>query len=216
MNMHNRFFVLIFVLVSVIIFTSTAVPANLSHDFILHEPFITDNTINNPDPDYSYLIASERNYIPEISLVVSMDKGANWTQNTKNLTAGVPFLLMIEASVRVPGLRLQLFGANSIETTLFFPLTEIDPIDWELVDNDISINEIAVEAHEDSGGGWAYIFKVPTSPVDDNALARGVKPQKVTLTFSCTPKKPGSQPILVWYEDRVSDTYQKAFTLTVN
>jgi hypothetical protein len=198
---------------------------------------------------------SANNYIPEIKLLASPD-GRYWDEDIKNIEMGQSYYLMVEASVRVPGRRLQWFGANEILCTILFPEDQI--LDINLTDADISVssfslqqnvkghgilgpvgvisvvgavaklvadkireqrhnrrlNEFLFGNHSNTFNG--YSFPIPTSPVNDNDLARGVRSQTVSLTFRVDPLQSGSQIIKIFYESRVSDIYMKAYTLIVN
>ena len=202
---------------------------------------------------------SANNYIPEIKLMVSTDDGATWSENLKNLNMGQPFYLMAQLHVRVPGKRLQWFGAKNILCSIAFPEDQI--IDIGLQDSDTAYNlselifektgnskstKFTLNPHESIDAGHALIMpsdylnylhdnkienfllssgyskyslftlSIPTSPVNDNDLARGVKPRIVTVIFRVNPLKSGAQTIKVFYERRVDSTYMKTYTLVVN
>jgi hypothetical protein len=164
-------------------------------------------------------IGKEDNYIPEMKLLVSVDNGENWTENTKNLKMGQTFYLMFEASCRVPGIRLQMFGEKSITSYITIPKETI--ISFSIDDSD---TKYILFAHDTNYNLFArdpedydlIFFTIPTSPLDDNALARGSRPNKVSMILKCTPKQRGSQKIIVEYEDRVDYSYIKTFTLEIN
>ena len=61
-----------------------------------------------------------------------------------------------------------------------------------------------------------YSFSIPTSPVNDNDLARGVRPRLVSMVFKVDPLQTGSQTIKIFFENKVSDIYMKTYTLVVN
>jgi len=194
----------------------------------------------------SFLIASKvdaqsaNNYIPEVKLLASSD-GRYFDEDIKTtIKTGQSYYLRVEASVRVPGKRLQWFGANEISCTIVFSGDQI--IDINVSDSDISgeflssqqiLELIAYPIPNDNS--WSsrarnglkekliserifslYIFPIPTSPVNDNDLARGVRPKIVSTTFKIDPLKIGSQTIKISFEGRVSDIYNKSYTLVVN
>jgi hypothetical protein len=174
-----------------------------------------DLSINTSNQEYVFLaeFGKEDNYIPEMKLLASTDNGENWTENTKNLKMGQPFYLMFEASCRVPGLRLQMFGAKSITSYITIPKETI--ISFEITDSDTSHLSF-VRDPDDPEDYDLIFFNIPTSPLDDKALARGVLPRKVSMILKCTPKQRGSQNIIVEYEDRVDSLYTEKFTLEIN
>jgi hypothetical protein len=61
-----------------------------------------------------------------------------------------------------------------------------------------------------------YSFSIPTSPVTDNDLARGVRLRLVSMVFKVDPLQTGSQTIKIFFENKVSDIYMKTYTLVVN
>ena len=61
-----------------------------------------------------------------------------------------------------------------------------------------------------------YAYAIPTSPVNDNDLARGVRPRVVSTVFKVDPLHTGSQTIKIFFENRVSSIYMKTYTLVVN
>jgi len=61
-----------------------------------------------------------------------------------------------------------------------------------------------------------YSFPIPTSPVSDNDLARGVQLRKITMVFKADPLQTGSQTIKIFFEKKVSDIYMKTYTMVVN
>jgi len=210
---------------------------------------------------------SADNYIPEVKLLASSD-GRYFDEDIKTIIkTGQSYFLRVEASVRVPGKRLQWFGANEILCTIAFPEDQI--IDINVTDSDTSWNSFSLQQNIEGqkiegrekrgileivfyyavfGGNIAtvklvadkireqrqnvklndflkgnhsntfscYSFSIPTSPVNDNDLARGVRPRTVSITFKIDPLQTGSQAIKIFYEKRVSDLYMKYYTLVVN
>jgi len=77
--------------------------------------------------------ASERDYIPEVSILVSTDNGYNWVENLNDLKVGKPFLLMFEVSVRAPGFWNRNFGAKSIDVVFLFPKKSI--VDYSITES---------------------------------------------------------------------------------
>jgi hypothetical protein len=158
-------------------------------------------------------IGKEDNYIPEMKLLVSIDKGESWSENTKNLKMGQPFYLMFEASCRIPGLRLQMFGAKSIVSYITIPKETI--ISFEIDDSDTN-HRLFARDPDDPEDYDLILFTIPTSPLGANAVASGAQPSKVVMILKCTPKKRGSQKIFVEYEDKVDSSYTKTYTLEIN
>jgi len=176
---------------------------------------------------------SARNYIPEMKLLVSTNRGESWTENTRNLKSGQYFDLMFEASVRVPGLRLQLFGAKSINTFIIFPeQSEFLEFTIESADSkytferDVPKNSIlfgAMIMMQDAGDRFRshssynrIIFTVPVSHMSDASYQRGDRPNRSTLILRGKANEAGSYTIGVSYEDRVSNIHSKTFTLVFN
>lgn len=169
----------------------------------------------NIDQRYIFLVGlgKEDNYIPDMKLLVSIDNGENWTENTKNLKMGQSFYLMFEASCRVPGIRLQMFGAKSIIAYITIPKETI--ISFGIDDSDTA--HVLLARDPDDPDDYDFIlFTIPTSPLDDNALARGARPNKVSMILKCIPEQRGAQRIFVEYEDKVDSSYTKTFTLEIN
>jgi len=61
----------------------------------------------------------------------------------------------------------------------------------------------------------SFAIPIPTSPVSDNDLARGVQVQDVTLIFEVTPLQSGSQTIKVFFDNRVNPIHMRTHTLIV-
>jgi len=175
---------------------------------------------------------SARNYIPEMKLLVSTDRGESWTENTRNLKSGQDFDLMFEASVRVPGLRLQLFGAKSINTFIVFPeQSELLEFKIESADSKYTLERnipkssikfaaaMMIDVGESFRSHSSYdriIFTVPVSHMSDASYQRGDRPIRSTLILRGKANKAGSYTIGISYEDRVSNTHSKTFTLVFN
>jgi len=86
---------------------------------------------------------SANDYIPEIQLLASSD-GRYFDEDIKTtFKTGQSFYLRVEASVRVPGKRLQWFGANEILCTIAFPEDQI--ININVTDSDTSWNSLSLQ-----------------------------------------------------------------------
>ena len=120
---------------------------------------------NEGNEGHMFLAQSARRYIPEVRLMVSTNDGWSWEEqfNVRDVEIGEPFLLMVQASVRVPGFFRQRFGASYIVCTLAF--SEDQVLDISLINSSVFSSSSSLERTVDG----LYVV----DSVTDNAAVGG-------------------------------------------
>jgi len=140
-------------------------------------------------------------YVPDVKVTYAFANTpfSSAITTEEKLLLDKPFYILIEASIKVPGLWHQIFGAKSIECGISFRHPQI--IKVSSVESTTAVQQLEnFEPH------IVYAFRIPATPNGQ---------EKVRVVFHCEPQKTGMQEIRIAFDDHLDSMYRHTYIFTI-
>jgi hypothetical protein len=143
----------------------------------------------------------EDNYYPDVKVTYAFANTpfSEAITTEEKLLLDKPFYILIEASVKVPGLWRQIFGVKSVLCGVSFRSPQIVRV---------SSVETTVDIHQEENlkPHIVYSFPIPVTPDGQ---------QKVRVVFYCDPVTTGQQELRLAFDNNVASMYKHTYVFSI-